>query len=114
MGYNCGIRGITFECHTARIALGRLVMFSYGILLRNHDSHQVLSLETGARLNPPEDIVIGDHVWMCERSTVMKGVTIGRDSVVALGALVTKDVPANSIAAGVPARTVKTDITWDY
>lgn len=40
--------------------------------------------------------------------------TFGNDSIVALGALVTKDVPSNSIAAGIPAKITKTNVTWDY
>lgn len=114
IGENCGIRGVTFEVTAASVKIGKRVMFSYGILLRNHDSHKVISLETGEIVNKPADIVIGDHVWVCERSTILKGVTIGNDSIVALGALVTKDVPANSIAAGIPAKITKTNITWDY
>lgn len=52
-------------------------------------------------------IKIGDRVWIGERSTILKGVTIGNDSIVAAGSVVTHDVPSNSIAAGNPAKIVK-------
>jgi serine acetyltransferase len=50
---------------------------------------------------------IGDNVWLGDHAMVLKGVTIGENSVVAAKAVVTKDVPANVIVAGNPARVVK-------
>ena len=55
-------------------------------------------------------IVIGQNCWIGENSRIQKGVTIGDNSIVAACSVVTKDVPANCIAAGNPARIVKTDI----
>ncbi len=52
-------------------------------------------------------VTIEDGVWMCARSTILPGVTVGRSSVIAAGAVVTKDVPPNTLVAGVPARVVK-------
>lgn len=114
IGEKSSIRGVTFEISEAAIKIGASCMFSYEILLRNHDSHKVLSIETGKVINKPADIVLGDHVWVCEKATVMKGVSVGNDSIIALGALVTKDVPNNSVAAGIPAKITKTNISWDY
>lgn len=114
VGENSSLRGVKCEINGAAIRIGKNVMTSYGIYLRNHDSHKVLSVETGEVTNPPADINIGDHVWLCEGSTILKGVTIGNDSIIALKSLVTKDVPANSIAAGCPSKIVKTGVSWDY
>lgn len=55
-------------------------------------------------------IIIGKNVWIGEYVRICKGVTIGDGSVVAANAVVTKDVPANCIVAGNPAKIVKTDI----
>lgn len=52
-------------------------------------------------------VVIEDNVWIGQYSTILKGVTIGRGSIVATKAVVTKDVPPYSIVAGNPARVVK-------
>lgn len=55
-------------------------------------------------------IVIGENVWVGENVRICKGVTIGDNAVIAACSVVTKDVPANCIAAGNPAKIVKTDI----
>lgn len=57
-----------------------------------------------------KEILIGRNVWIGENSRICKGVTIGDNSIVAANSVVTKDVPANSIAAGNPAKIVKSDI----
>ena len=55
----------------------------------------------------PGAVVIKHNAWIGAAATIMPGVTIGENAVVAAGAVVTKDVPANSIVAGVPAKVVK-------
>ncbi len=52
-------------------------------------------------------IVLGKNVWIGAHATILSGVTIGDNAVIAAGAVVTKDVPENSVAAGVPARIIK-------
>ena len=53
-------------------------------------------------------VVIEDHVWVASRVTILPGVSIGRGAVIAAGAVVTKDVPALAIVAGVPAQPIGT------
>ena len=55
----------------------------------------------------PAPIVLGKKVWVGSNATILQGVTIGDNAVVAAGAVVTKDVPANTIVGGVPARVIK-------
>lgn len=52
-------------------------------------------------------IIIHDNVWVGERATILKGVTIGTGAIVAMGAIVTKNVPEYSVVAGNPAKVVK-------
>lgn len=54
-----------------------------------------------------EPITVGDGCWICSGATICGGVTVGRRSIVAAGAVVTKDVPPDSIVAGVPARVIR-------
>lgn len=52
-------------------------------------------------------MVIGDHVWIGSNVVIMPGVTIGAHSVIGAGSIVTKDVPADSLAMGVPCRVIR-------
>ena len=51
-------------------------------------------------------VKIEDNVWIGARATILKGVTLGRNSVIGTGAVVTRDVPSDAIVAGNPAREV--------
>lgn len=55
----------------------------------------------------PAPIVLGRGVWVGSNATILQGVTIGDNAIVAAGAVVTKDVPANTIVGGVPSRIIK-------
>ncbi|WP_018668547.1 sugar O-acetyltransferase [Bacteroides gallinarum] len=55
----------------------------------------------------PAPIVLGKNVWVGSNSTILQGVTVGDNAVVAAGAVITKDVPANAIVGGVPAKVIK-------
>lgn len=57
------------------------------------------------------DVVIEDDVWLGANSVILKGVTIGRGSVIASGAVATKSVPPYSIVGGVPAKVLKARFT---
>ena len=56
---------------------------------------------------PPEPVVIEDNVWIATRAMVMPGVTIGRESAIAAGSVVTKDIPPGVFAAGMPAKVIR-------
>jgi maltose O-acetyltransferase len=51
-------------------------------------------------------VILEDNVWVGSRTTILKGVTIGKDAVVAAGSVVTRDVPAGAIVAGNPAKLI--------
>ena len=55
----------------------------------------------------PARVKIGNNVWIGAHATILAGVTIGDNSVVAAGAVINKDVPANVVVAGVPAKVIK-------
>ena len=55
----------------------------------------------------PAPITLGKNVWVGSNSTILQGVTIGDNAVVAAGAVVTKDVPENTIVGGIPARIIR-------
>ena len=77
--------------------------------------HQVVLATLNHALEPdqrattvPGPIVIGKNVWIGAHATILQNVTIGDNAVIAAGAVVTRDVPANTVVAGVPAKAVKT------
>lgn len=55
----------------------------------------------------PAPIRIGNNVWIGAQATVLPGVTIGDGAIVGAGAVVTRDVPANVIVGGIPAKIIK-------
>lgn len=94
------------------IQIGNDCLFSNHIQFRTGDSHSILD-QNGKRINAAGDIIIGDHVWIGQNVTVLKGSIIQNDSVVGSGAIVTgKYFVPNVILAGIPAKIVKKDINW--
>ena len=69
-----------------------------------------MSVEKSWKYSAHAPIVIGRNCWIGENSRICKGVHIGEGAIIAANAVVTKDVPAFSVAAGNPARIVKTNI----
>lgn len=114
IGENAGIRGVEFNVEHGRMEIGELCMFSYGITLRNHDSHCIIEPKSGDVLNPTKDVVLGRHVWVGQNATILKGCNIGADSVIGFGSIVTKNCPPGSVMTGIPAKIVKENINWDY
>lgn len=87
------------------VTLGDGVMMANGAYITDSDWHGLYDrIDRGARVTP---VKIGNNVWLGDHAKVLKGVTIGDNSVVAAGAVVTRDVPANVVVAGSPAVVVK-------
>jgi acetyltransferase-like isoleucine patch superfamily enzyme len=90
------------------ITIGDNVAISENFTIWDSDAHSIVGKDEV--LN--KGIVIGNHVWIGTNVTVLKGVTIGDGAIIAAGSLVNKDVPAYSLAAGVPAKVVKENVEW--
>jgi acetyltransferase-like isoleucine patch superfamily enzyme len=87
------------------ILIGDGVMMAHGVYITDSDWHDIYDrTERSAKKCP---VHIADNVWLGDRCTVLKGVSIGENSVVAACAVVTRDVPANVVVAGNPAKVVK-------
>jgi acetyltransferase-like isoleucine patch superfamily enzyme len=96
----------SIECFQ-QIAIGDGVAIAKGVTIRDSDAH---SINGNSQVSAP--ISIGNRVWIGANAIILKGVTIGEGSVVAAGAVVTRDVPPRSLVAGMPARVLKTEVTW--
>lgn len=97
---------------TSNIIVGEHCMFAYDVVVRTHDEHGIVDLDTGATINDDKSVLLHPAVWVGEGAKIMKGVQIGFGSIVAAGAIVAKDVPATTLVGGVPARTLRSNVGW--
>lgn len=113
-GRGCSARSVDILVEGPRTAVyvGADAMISRNVQIRTSDSHGIVDLSSGEVLNRPRGVVIGAHVWLGQDCIVMPGVTVGAGSIIGARAVVTKAVPARSIAVGVPARIVRRDVSW--
>jgi acetyltransferase-like isoleucine patch superfamily enzyme len=101
IGANCGFSGTVIGCAT-RVVLGDNVMCGANTLINDTDWHT-----NDPRTGPDAPVIIEKCVWLGVNVTVLKGVTIGENTLVAIGSVVTKSLPANVVAGGVPAKVIK-------
>ena len=94
---------------TKSITIGENAAIAGGVVIRDSDDHSIVSHPY--QMTKP--VVIGNHVWIGENAMILKGVHIGDGSIVGAGSVVTKDVPPNSLVAGVPARVIRTGVAWE-
>ncbi len=90
-----------------KITIGENVTIAPGVIIRDSDSH------TTKEEGNTKEITIGNHVWIGSNAIILKGVTVGDNAIIAAGSVVTKDVPENSMVAGVPAKVIKENISWE-
>lgn len=108
-GTNINGLGTRLLCRES-ITIGAGCTFSWDVQVLDNDFHAITSDGVVGRSVAP--VAIGDRVWVGTRAIILKGVTIGDGAVVAAGALVTRDVPAGAVVAGVPARVVGRADSW--
>lgn len=93
------------------ITIGKNCLLAGGVSVRDLDGHPVDAAARRAKGATPREgvrrVVIGNDVWIGAGATILKGVTVGDRSIVGAGAVVTRDVPADCVVAGNPARIVR-------
>lgn len=110
VGQNCRLLGVsraTFGSEPYLIRLGDHVTVTEGVRFVTHDGGVWVFRQQEPDLDIVAPIVVGDNVFLGLRATILPGVTIGSNCVVAAGAVVTRDITANSVVAGVPARFLR-------
>lgn len=96
----------------SKVSIGNDCLFARSTI-RTGDFHKVLNKFNKSILNNSKNVNIGDRVWVAEDAQILKGATIGDDSVVGAGSVVTKTFQANQVLAGNPARVVRNNIIWE-
>lgn len=91
------------------ITIGNDVAISDNFTIWDSDAHTI----TGKEDLTTQPIIIGNKVWIGANVTVLKGVIIGDGAIIAAGSVVTKNIPAYSMAAGIPAKVIKENVEWN-
>ncbi len=111
IGYNTSIMDRTKINARTLVSIGKECNISWDCDILDNDFHAILD----SHGNPGEvtkPVVIEDHVWIGCNAIILKGVTIGHDSVVAAGSVVIKDVPPYSLVGGNPACLIRSIGGW--
>lgn len=115
IGKNCAFgSGRYFSTgENTTITIGNNCMLADKVYLRSDDGHSIIDLSTGKPTNFSSDIVLGNHVWLGYRTTVLKGAKVNDGSVVGFGSIVNKKFEEkNILIAGAPAKKIKENIDW--
>lgn len=89
-----------------KVTIGNKCAISWDVVIMDTDYH---SVDDKPYISP---VLIGNHVWIGCKAIILKGVNIGDGAIIAAGSVVTKDVPANCLVAGNPARIIKENVSW--
>lgn len=102
-----GMKPGMFSTEPWLIRIGSHVHITSGCQFVTHDGGTLALRHLNPTLEITAPISVGDHVYIGMNSTILPGVTIGDNVVIGAGSVVTKDIPAGSVAAGVPAKVIK-------
>ncbi|MBE6957652.1 MAG: acyltransferase [Ruminococcaceae bacterium] len=114
VGNNFSANKNCFIACSEGVTIGDDVTLGWDVHIRDNDGHTIIDGATGAR-SESRNVTIGNHVWLCAYTDVLKGSVVPDESVVAYRSLVTKafDKP-HSLIGGAPAKLLKENIRWEY
>lgn len=110
-----GAQLIVYSGENTKIKIGHDCMISTKVTIRTSDGHSIYKINSENSLtNHPEDVIIGDHVWIGTRTEILKGTQIPSNCIVGAYSLVNKKFKdENCIIAGQPAKIIKEGYNWD-
>lgn len=105
------VRGDYINKHKVLIKKGTKI--ARGTYIRTNDGECLIDSETKIPISEPQDVIIGEHCWITSRCTILKGVTLPNNTIVASNSLVNKKFnEENTLLAGCPAKVIKQDVHW--
>jgi len=107
LGADCYINSHVYIDNGASVTIGNGVAIGHHVIIITTD-HAIGSSKYRAATTSCKPVIIEDGAWIAARVTLLPGVTIGAGAVVASGAVVTRDVPPNTLSGGVPAKVIRT------
>lgn len=107
IGNHVGISGASIFC-VKSIEIGNYVLIGASCRIYDTDFHPINYRDRReSKKAASAEVVIQDDVWLGANVTVLKGVTIGARSIIASGSVVTRDIPADTLAGGIPAKPIR-------
>lgn len=100
-------KDVSFGSEPYLVEIGENVTITHGVRFQTHDGGVAIFRQEFPGLNVFGRIKIGSNVFIGEEVMIMYGVTIGDNVVIGAKSLVTRDIPSNSVAAGIPAKVIK-------
>jgi acetyltransferase-like isoleucine patch superfamily enzyme len=76
--------------------------------------HSIIDVASGERVNPARNVIIEERVWVAERAIILKGSHIEAGSIIGAGSVVSGHIPPNSLAVGIPAKVIRSGVTWNH
>ena len=97
-----------------KVIIGKNFRAAKDTIIRTSDGHSIIDPETNIATNEPQDVIIGDDVWLMSRCMVAKGAKIPSRSAVAAYTFVNKKFDEeNILLAGIPAKIIRHNFKWD-
>ena len=107
LGDHVGLNGTTISSR-CKVSIGDYTMIGPNTIITDNDGHQAWPpRDRWTTQGIPAEVVIENDVWIGMNCIILKGVKIGRGSIIAAGSVVTKNVDSNSVYAGNPAKKIK-------
>lgn len=111
IGHGTNVNGSARILVRAGVRIGAWCTLSWDCQILDNDFHTMTV--DGQQRPSTAPVTLGDRVWVGTNALILKGVSVGDGAVIAAGAVVTKDVPANAVVAGSPAKVVGRCDSWD-
>jgi len=107
---NVGLNGTSIAARSKTIRIGQGTQIAPNVVIMDSDYHALWPPENRT-MNPAferdDNVIIGSNVWIGSSCIILKGIIVGDNSIIAAGSVVTRDVPPNVLAGGVPAKFIR-------